>query len=332
MPTMESKGKKRRRDASSSSKALGRIMKEMQRYKEVIESSSPADLTTLHEKATQSQKEEKVQEEEKALSPPQEVCCTDTEISELDVKVNRSPVMILWASCQCERILGYDWSSSLSLASALAALNAKAKGRSLGIYSQQRSEASRGEEDPDLLEEIGSFVDKYGNQHSDIVRGIFLLSRETPAVKCGSPKHVQGLQNGKRISALYVDKNLKSAFGDLYGTCYTEMCRLCTAMKRAADSKGKQAYEYYVQFRPDIASGKQGWGQKGSLKLSKIRELSKLEEQRTILNLIPTKGIHSDSLVEQLPEFSSEAIRDALADLQMNLTIYATKEGLFKLL
>jgi len=49
------------------------------------------------------------------------------------VKVNRAPVLTLWAAVVAERI-GYEWETALTLGKALAGLNAQSKGRSLGIY------------------------------------------------------------------------------------------------------------------------------------------------------------------------------------------------------
>lgn len=49
------------------------------------------------------------------------------------VLVNRAPVLTLWASVVAER-LGYEEGAALSLARAVAGLNAQSKGRRLGIY------------------------------------------------------------------------------------------------------------------------------------------------------------------------------------------------------
>src|SRR3972149_11319055 len=62
------------------------------------------------------------------------------------IKINRSPVMTLWAAVVAER-LGYDEDASLSLGKAVAGLNAQSKGRSLGIYAAKEGsskEAERG--------------------------------------------------------------------------------------------------------------------------------------------------------------------------------------------
>ena len=39
------------------------------------------------------------------------------------------------------------------------------------------------------------------------------------------------------------------------------------------DSVGNEAYRLYEQFRPEVASGKQGWGKKGELNLKGLKEL-----------------------------------------------------------
>ena len=50
------------------------------------------------------------------------------------IRINRAPVLTLWAAVVAER-LGYDHDESLSLAKALAGLNAAAPGKRLGIYT-----------------------------------------------------------------------------------------------------------------------------------------------------------------------------------------------------
>jgi len=54
------------------------------------------------------------------------------------VTINRAPVLTLWASVVAER-MGYDTEEALTLAKALAGLNAQAKGRSLGIFKAPKT-------------------------------------------------------------------------------------------------------------------------------------------------------------------------------------------------
>ena len=55
------------------------------------------------------------------------------------IKINRAPVLTLWAAVVAER-LGYDEKASLTLGKAVAGLNAQSKGRRLGIYEEKSEE------------------------------------------------------------------------------------------------------------------------------------------------------------------------------------------------
>ena len=52
------------------------------------------------------------------------------------IKINRAPVLTLWAVVVAER-LGFDKESALTLGKAVAGLNAQSKGRNLGIYEKK---------------------------------------------------------------------------------------------------------------------------------------------------------------------------------------------------
>ena len=53
------------------------------------------------------------------------------------VKINRAPVLTLWATVVAER-LGYDHETALTLGKAVAGLNAQSKGRRLGIFEEPK--------------------------------------------------------------------------------------------------------------------------------------------------------------------------------------------------
>src|SRR5262245_2434772 len=64
------------------------------------------------------------------------------------IKINRAPVLTLWASIVAER-LGYDHAEALTLAKAVAGLNAQSKGRRLGIYeAPQKPDGEDGGDKP----------------------------------------------------------------------------------------------------------------------------------------------------------------------------------------
>src|SRR5512145_1144795 len=60
------------------------------------------------------------------------------------IKINRAPVLTLWAAVVAER-LGYDKDEALTFGKAVAGLNAQSKGRRLGIY-EEKTEEEQGKE------------------------------------------------------------------------------------------------------------------------------------------------------------------------------------------
>ena len=55
------------------------------------------------------------------------------------IKVNRAPVLTLWAAVVAEH-LGFGWDEALTLGHGLAGLNAQSKGRRLGIFEEHPQE------------------------------------------------------------------------------------------------------------------------------------------------------------------------------------------------
>jgi len=60
------------------------------------------------------------------------------------IKINRAPVLTLWAVVVAER-LGYEKETALTLGKAVAGLNAQSKGRKLGIYEEKSKEGKEKE-------------------------------------------------------------------------------------------------------------------------------------------------------------------------------------------
>src|SRR4026208_866293 len=55
------------------------------------------------------------------------------------IKMNRAPVLTLWATIVAER-LGYKKDEALTFGKAVAGLNAQSKGRRLGIYEEEKDD------------------------------------------------------------------------------------------------------------------------------------------------------------------------------------------------
>lgn len=174
------------------------------------------------------------------------------------VRINRSPVMILWAAKVAEA-LGYDWSEALSLASAAAGVMAHTKGSSLGIISSALpalpAEAARDAAAPSLL---GIAVPAVRTAHG--WRGL------SPLAKGGGYEQVH---------PLYVFRSLEKAFEGAFAHVHDAMGALAREVPSAElrASMNRLAFSLYADFRPHVSAGKQGWGERGTLELAAISRL-----------------------------------------------------------
>lgn len=168
------------------------------------------------------------------------------------IKINRAPVMTLWAVVVAER-LGYKKDEALTFGKAVAGLNAQSKGRRLGIY-EEKSEEEKGKE-----------------RKEKPVEFIELLGRGVPAVK--TPNGLRATINGEEIDPGSVEKYLKQKFKDDLDKAREAMESLAKAF--TPKQLENKAYGLYEKFRPAIPEGAKGWGAKGELDLNQIRSLAK---------------------------------------------------------
>lgn len=170
------------------------------------------------------------------------------------IKINRAPVLTLWATVVAER-LGYDKDEALTFGKAVAGLNAQSKGRKLGIYeekSEEEKEKEARKKEPPKTE----FIE--------------VLGRDVPVVK--TAKGLRATVKGDDINPESVETYLKQKFGDDFDDARTAMEKLAKAYT-PKQLEGK-AYDLYEKFRPEIPEGKKGWGAKGDLDLDYIRSLA----------------------------------------------------------
>ena len=195
-------------------------------------------------------------EEKAQLPPPPAAPAADQPLPEA-VVLNRSPVMILWAAA-CAFVLEYEWAEALSLGSACAALFARAKGASLGLYASGASpQAAAASTD-----------------------AVMLMGQRVPALRL-TDGHVRGLTESKHggdgaaaepALPAKVHRYLASAYGDAFGACWHEFLALARSVPREALA-ADEAYNMYAQFRPEIPGGLAGWGAPGRLLLTRVVEL-----------------------------------------------------------
>jgi hypothetical protein len=171
------------------------------------------------------------------------------------IKINRAPVLTLWAAVVAER-LGYDEKTALTLGKAVAGLNAQSKGRKLGIYEEKTEEEKKEEKKKEKPAKKVEFIE--------------VLGRDVPAVK--TPRGLRAAIKGEPIHSGAVESYLEKKFGEELDETRAAMEKLAKAYTpKQLESK---AYDLYEKFRPEIPEGKKGWGAKGELDLDYIRSLA----------------------------------------------------------
>lgn len=170
----------------------------------------------------------------------------------LQIRVNRAPVLTLWAAVVAER-LGFEWQEALTLGRAVAGLNAYAKGKALGLFHPKPAEVKAKRR---ML--------KHGEELA-----VNLLHRAVPAVR--TPDGIRALSRDKPVAADSVERYLKGRFGDGFDGAREAMAAL--AQSFPPGEIAECAYDLYVAFRPEVPAGVAGWGASGVLDIGKILKL-----------------------------------------------------------
>jgi hypothetical protein len=171
------------------------------------------------------------------------------------VRVNRAPVMTLWAAVVAER-LGFDEDEALTIGQAVAGLNAYAKGVRLGIYTPE----------PESLKEQRKKLEPKNVLQVDV------LHRAVPVVR--TEQGLRALHKGKAVFPAAVRRYLVSKFGEALPEVKAAMEELAGSLSR--EDLVHRAYELYEQFRPSVPPGVRGWGAPGDLELDKVRALGRV--------------------------------------------------------
>jgi hypothetical protein len=170
-------------------------------------------------------------------------------VSAKKLRVNRAPVLTLWAAVVAER-LGHDRAAALTLGRALAGMNAQSKGRKLGVYP----EPPEGEREAPRRRP----------------RTVELLGRKIPVKRTRAG--LRAVHGDAADDPAAVERYLAGKLGEHLEAVRDAMVELASAF--AKDELAARAYALYEGFRPDIPSGERGWGAKGTLDLGKLRKLA----------------------------------------------------------
>jgi hypothetical protein len=165
------------------------------------------------------------------------------------LRINRAPVLTLWAAVVAER-LGFAWEEALTLGRAVAGLNAYAKGKALGLFTPTLPAIQAQRQQETLM--------------------VSLLHRAVPTMYTASG--LRALSKDKPIDPGSVQHYLESKFGAALEDAYEAMQRLATSRPPAV--LADEAYQLYEQFRPAIPAGTKGWGAAGTLNLDAIQKLA----------------------------------------------------------
>jgi hypothetical protein len=169
------------------------------------------------------------------------------------IKINRAPVMTLWAAVVAER-LGHDHDTALTLGKAVAGLNAQSKGQRLGIFEKSKDKLEQGKK-------------KQKAEGSQRTVQVMLLGRTVPTVR--TKDGMRAVAKDEPITPQSVQRYLDLKFRDDLGDVQEAMETLAKSYKPA--KLEEEAFELYVKFRPTVAEGEKGWGAKADLDLGKIR-------------------------------------------------------------
>jgi hypothetical protein len=171
------------------------------------------------------------------------------------VRVNRAPVLTLWAAVVAER-LGYDRATALTLGKATAGLNALSKGRRLGLYPETPDE------------------DKKRRARARAKAGVTsveLMGRRVPVARTG--KGLRAVRDRTPQDPAAVERYLEGKLGDALPAVRASMTALARSIPKRELSE--RAFALYEKFRPGIPSGERGWGAKGELDIGRVRALAR---------------------------------------------------------
>jgi len=168
------------------------------------------------------------------------------------VKINRAPVMTLWAAVVAEK-LGYAPEEALTLGKAVAGLNAQAKGQRLGLYHPADEEERQ----------------KARQSAPGEVFSVEILGRPVPATN--TPDGLRAVSKDDPIDPASVRRYLEKKFGPALQDVRQAMDDLASSL--SSEELSGRAYPLYEKFRPQVPEGTRGWGAAGELDLDKIRSL-----------------------------------------------------------
>ncbi|MDJ0386971.1 hypothetical protein QMO56_02500 [Roseomonas sp. E05] len=164
------------------------------------------------------------------------------------IRVNRAPVLTLWAAVVAER-LGHPPDTAFSLASHVAGTAARAKARRLGIADEGEHQKEAAPVKP-----------------SETTR---LLGKEVVLTHDADGVVLADAGGGKPAPAAPAQAYVARAFGKRLEEVRAAMEAL--AIQYGPEDLNRIGFRLYEHFRPEVPTDVRGWGAKGELDLERIR-------------------------------------------------------------
>ncbi|KAK9370774.1 hypothetical protein V1509DRAFT_607846 [Lipomyces kononenkoae] len=200
------------------------------------------------------------------------------------VSVNRAPLMMLFAASVLKhQYPTYGAGSHLSLASAAAASAARAKAKSIGL--SRSTTRANGDEEAKEVPEGYRTLRAFGTIDVAIIRrgdnegywGLDIDAMEKQA-ETGSPE-----PEVKWIHPAQVRAYLVRSFGEKDLGIVSGAIELLIRSweQREPESWSQRAWGWYMRVRPEIAFGRDGWGQRATVSCKDILNLRVMPEAGT---------------------------------------------------
>ena len=167
------------------------------------------------------------------------------------IRVNRAPVLTLWAAIVAER-LGHDADAAITLGRAVAGSSARVKARAIGLEEARKDTGPQGAAKPSPQQTV------------------CLLGRDLPVVEQNGSAYA--LDHGKPASPRPAHAYVEKAFGEHLPAVRRAMEALADSLP--ADELNRVGFRLYERFRPEVPAGAAGWGKKGVLDLKLIENAS----------------------------------------------------------
>jgi hypothetical protein len=195
----------------------------------------------------------------------------------MKIMINRAPVLTLWAAVVSQTVFSLPWEEALTIGSAYAAITAKAKGTSLGIYSSTTTTTTTTETNDQDPKVSPSPVEEDNTTSSSTttfcLMDQLIRARVTPdGIRALVPRRGGG---GEEEELVEVDphatwNHLQKKFPD--GSLPYIIQLLQEASRAAGNTLESTAYRYYMHIRPFIPAGTKGWGAHGHLYTTNLQD------------------------------------------------------------